>query len=309
MAKSKNKDKDLNYLELFHDEKVKTKSIDFKEYLENQEDINNLEQEEQIQTQLVTLNKNEAKKINKDNKYKRKKDGNEKRINDDNYIIQLEDVSKYYVAKNKTTKVLSKINLKIKKGEFVILFGKSGSGKSTLLNLISGLDRASEGQIIVANKNLPYLSNNQLLKFRRDNVSFIFQSYNLLNNLTGIDNVETGLYLQKDKDKKIDIKPLFKEFDLEDVIKKYPSEMSGGQQQRISILRALAKNSDIIFADEPTGALDTKTSKIVLDVLRKINIENNKTIIMVSHDPSVVNYATRVITLSNSKIIEDRQII
>ncbi|MGL6125101.1 MAG: ABC transporter ATP-binding protein [Metamycoplasmataceae bacterium] len=228
-------------------------------------------------------------------------------VNLEGNIIDIFNLNKYYISKGNSTRVITDLNLSIKKGEFVVLFGKSGSGKTTLLNLMSGLDRPTSGNLIVCNKNLPFLSNTQLTTFRRENLSFIFQSYNLLTNLSGYDNVETGDYLQKDKSKKQDIKKMFEDFDLIDVIDKYPSQMSGGQQQRISILRALAKNSEIIFADEPTGALDKKTSKIVMELLQKINRELGKTIIMVSHDPGVIKYSTRVIKLSESRIISDVQ--
>lgn len=253
----------------------------------------------------LCLSKEKIKEIKRNNCKKRKKSANLINTNNDGYIIELEGISKYYINGRNHNLVLDQIDLKIKKGEFVVLFGKSGSGKSTLLNLISGLDRPSLGNLIVANTNLAYCSNEQLLKFRRKNVSFIFQAYNLLTNLNGLDNVKTGSYLQKDETKKIDIDKLFQEFDLEDIKFKFPAQMSGGQQQRISILRALAKNSDIIFADEPTGALDEETSKIVLDLLQKINKENNKTIIMVSHNPSVAKYSTRVIKIKNKKIVAD----
>ncbi|MGL5205596.1 MAG: ABC transporter ATP-binding protein [Metamycoplasmataceae bacterium] len=245
--------------------------------------------------------------IQKANNVKRSKrnDPDHALINHEGNIIDIINVSKYYVSGGNSTRVLSNVNLSIKSGEFVVLFGKSGSGKTTLLNLMSGLDRPTTGNLIVCNQNLPYLSNNELTAFRRKNLSFIFQSYNLLTNLSGYDNVQTGDYLQKDKSKKNNIRKMFEDFDLVDVIDKYPSQMSGGQQQRISILRALAKNSEIIFADEPTGALDIKTSKIVMELLQKINIELGKTIIMVSHDPGVIKYSTRVIELSKSRIISD----
>ena len=248
--------------------------------------------------------KQEIKKAN-NRKRRGKKDPDKNLVNQEGNIIDIYDLNKYYISGGNSTQVLTNLNLSIKKGEFVVLFGKSGSGKTTLLNLISGLDRPTTGNLIVCDKNLPYLSNTELTTFRRENLSFIFQSYNLLTNLSGYDNVETGSYLQKDKTKKPDIHKMFEDFDLLDVIHKYPSQMSGGQQQRISILRALAKSSEIIFADEPTGALDKKTGIIVMDLLRKINQELGKTIIMVSHDPEVVIYATRVIKLSKSKIVSD----
>lgn len=246
--------------------------------------------------------------IKKANHKKRKQDEYKSLENESDNIIDIKNLNKYYISGSKATKVLDDINLSIKRGEFVVLFGKSGSGKTTLLNLMSGLDRPTTGQLIVCNKNMPYLSNTQLTTFRREKLAFIFQSYNLLTNLNGYDNVETGSYLQKDKSKRFDIQKMFDAFDLSEVIYKYPSQMSGGQQQRISILRALAKNSEIIFADEPTGALDKKTSKIVLELLRNINQEFGKTIIMVSHDPEVAQYSTRVIKLSKSKIISNKLI-
>lgn len=246
--------------------------------------------------------------IKKANHKKRKQDEYKSLENESDNIIDIKNLNKYYISGSKVTKVLDDINLSIKRGEFVVLFGKSGSGKTTLLNLMSGLDRPTTGQLIVCNKNMPYLSNTQLTTFRREKLAFIFQSYNLLTNLNGYDNVETGSYLQKDKSKRFDIQKMFDAFDLSEVIYKYPSQMSGGQQQRISILRALAKNSEIIFADEPTGALDKKTSKIVLELLRNINQEFGKTIIMVSHDPEVAQYSTRVIKLSKSKIISNKLI-
>ncbi|MGY6171746.1 ABC transporter ATP-binding protein [Candidatus Mycoplasma pogonae] len=223
-------------------------------------------------------------------------------VNHNDNIIEVKEVVKYYLSGYVTTPVLKGVDLEVKKGEFVVLFGKSGSGKSTLLNLMSGLDRPSEGDVVVVNQNLTCQSDSQLTNFRRKHVSFIFQSYNLFQNLSGYDNVLTGAYLQKDKNKLLNIDDLFKEFEIEEIKNKYPSQMSGGQQQRISILRALIKNSDIIFADEPTGALDENTSKIVLRLLQYINKKYQTTIVMVSHDPSVAELANKVIYLENGLI-------
>ena len=265
-----------------------------------------LHDESVTNTLVIEASNREINKLKRSNNHPRKKDGGEKLINHDGYLIELSNVSKDYSSGgNKITKVLHKVDLKIKPGEFVLLYGKSGSGKSTLLNIISGLDRPTSGDVVVCNKNLPYLNSFELTKFRRDNLSFIFQQYHLLNNITGYENVETGQILQKDKNHQINLVALFKEFDLLDVMNKYPSQMSGGQQQRISILRALAKNADIIFADEPTGALDKKTSTIIMETLKKINREQGKTIIMVSHDPDIVQYAQRKIVLQKGKIVSD----
>ncbi|TDV24415.1 putative ABC transport system ATP-binding protein [Mycoplasmopsis mustelae] len=237
---------------------------------------------------------------------KRPRDDHKDLKNTEDNIIEVKNVSKYYLSGNTVTRVLKNISLKIKKGEFIMIFGKSGGGKSTLLNLISGLDRPSRGDVIVCNENLPYLSDLKLTLFRRKNVSFIFQNYNLLQNLSGYDNVQTGAYLQKNPDAKLDIDQLFTEFDMEDVKSKYPSQMSGGQQQRISILRALAKNSDIIFADEPTAALDEKTTSIVLSYLYDINKKYGTTIVMVTHNPAIEAISDRIIHIQNGKIRRER---
>lgn len=282
---------------------VETKSFTMTNY------VDDLYGDTNEQTLVLQVNSSETRKIKRKNNHKRKKDENKNMENSDNNIIEVKNIKKYYLTnKREAAVVLNDLSLEIERGDFVVLFGKSGSGKSTLLNIISGLDRATEGHVVVKDTNLPYLSNSELTKFRRENVSFIFQQYHLLNNITGYENVETGMVLQKDKNNKIDINQMFKEFELEEVIHKYPSQMSGGQQQRVSILRAIAKNSEIIFADEPTGALDKKTSDIVMNLLQRINKEQGKTIIMVSHDPDVVRYAKRKIVLNKGKIISDERI-
>ena len=277
-------------------------------------EINNLNSEEaNLATNLIQVNKKIIKKTKKEGNRKRRKDQFSVLKNEPGCIVDIKDLSKNFISSGSVlTKVLEHLNLQIKKGEFIVLYGKSGSGKSTLLNIMSGLDRPTTGHVIVANQNLPYLSNQQLTKFRRNHLSFIFQQYHLLNNITGYENVETGAYLKQEKKKKKknsdevdEIRQLFEQFDLIDVIDKFPSQMSGGQQQRISIMRALSKNADIIFADEPTGALDHKISLIVMECLKEINQKLNKTIIMVSHDPTIAEYASRVITLDKGKIIND----
>ncbi|BBA22248.1 ABC transporter ATP-binding protein [Mycoplasmopsis bovirhinis] len=243
-----------------------------------------------------------ARKLAKAAKVKRPSDEAKDLKNSENAIIEVQDVSKYYLSGNVVTRVLKNISLTINKGEFVMIYGKSGGGKSTLLNLISALDRPSKGNVVVCDTNLPYLSDLKLTLFRRENVSFIFQNYNLLQNLSGFDNVQTGGYLQKNHEKKINIDDLFTEFDMDDVKYKFPSQMSGGQQQRISILRALAKNSPIIFADEPTAALDEKTTQLVLSYLYDINKKYGTTIVMVTHNPMIDKIASKIITVKDGKI-------
>ncbi|MGY5139761.1 ABC transporter ATP-binding protein [Mycoplasmopsis gallinarum] len=250
------------------------------------------------QKQLI-VNKKIAKLLNKLSKRKHSK---KNKVKNSNHLVEVKNVTKYYVNGEVINKVLDDVSLTIDKGEIILIFGTSGSGKSTLLNLISGLDRPNKGEIYVNNESLVNLDDRGLTKFRRNNVSFIFQSYNLLTNLSAYDNALTGAYLQKDKQKVLNIDELFKTFELSNEKNKYPSQLSGGQQQRVSIIRALVKNSEIIFADEPTGALDHATTKIVLKTLFELNKKEKTTIIFVSHDPQITPIADRVFYVKNGKI-------
>ncbi|WP_406617100.1 ABC transporter ATP-binding protein [Mycoplasmopsis adleri] len=260
-------------------------------YLNKESEKRNFVVPKKVQNILESINK---KKRKKDEFYDLKNEGDK--------IIEVKNVSKFYVNDNIVTRVLQDVSMDVKKGEFMLIYGISGGGKSTLLNIISGLDRPSRGHVIVCDNNLPYLSNSQLTNFRREHVSFIFQNYNLLENLNAYDNVETGGFLQKDPAKKLNLIDLFKRFEMEEEMTKFPSQMSGGQQQRVSIMRALAKNSDIIFADEPTGALDEVTTKIVLKMLYEINKETGSTVVMVSHNPVMAAMADRVVHVVEGKI-------
>ncbi len=240
--------------------------------------------------------------LNRINSRPRKKDEGFHTKNTPGTVIEVKNASKYYVNDNIVTRVLKNVSMDVKQGEMMLIYGVSGGGKSTLLNLISGLDRPTKGDVIVCDENLPYLSNNKLTSFRRKHVGFIFQNYNLLANLNAYDNVETGGYLQTDKSKKLDIIELFKKFEMEEEMHKFPSQMSGGQQQRVSIMRALSKNSEIIFADEPTGALDESTTKIVLRILYEINKQNGTTVVMVSHNPVMAAMADRIVYVVEGRI-------
>ncbi|MBU4690470.1 ABC transporter ATP-binding protein [Mycoplasma sp. ES3157-GEN-MYC] len=252
----------------------------------------------------IIVPKKMARFISRISKRKRRKDGGESATNSGDNIIEVKDVSKYYVNGNVITKVLKHVNIEIKKGEIVLILGVSGGGKSTLLNLISGLDRPTRGDVIICNQNLPYISDRLITKFRRKHVSFIFQNYNLLENLNAFDNVMTGAYLQKDESRKLDLSELFKTYGMEEEMTKFPPQMSGGQQQRVSIMRALAKNAEIIFADEPTGALDEQTTRIVLNSLYKMNKDNGTTVVMVSHNPTMSAMAHKVIHIVKGVIKE-----
>ncbi|AZG68661.1 ABC transporter ATP-binding protein [Mycoplasma struthionis] len=253
---------------------------------------------------VKVLDQKTLKDFKKANNKPRKKDDKIDQKNSEGNIVEVINIKKTYLSGNVATDVLRGVSFEIKRGEIAILYGKSGSGKSTLLNIISALDRPTSGDVIVNDVSLPYLSDNKQTLFRRENISFIFQNYNLLANLNSYDNVETGSYLQRDKSKHLNIKDLFKQFELEQCMYKYPSQMSGGQQQRVSILRAIAKNSEIMVADEPTGALDEKTGLTVLKILQQINRDYGTTIIIVSHDPDVASYADKVIYLEQGKVKE-----
>lgn len=221
------------------------------------------------------------------------------------YIIELENVTKYYYNKWLATKVLKKVNLKIKPGEFVIILGPSGSGKTTLLNLISGMDSPTYGNIIVNGQNLLAKTDEQLTKFRKENIGYIFQQYGLLPNLTVRENVEIGWQLQSDVKKRNDIDYLLKTVSIYENADKFPFELSGGQQQRVAIARSLAKNPAIIFADEPTGAVDEPMAKQILQLFVDINEKFHTTIIMITHNHIFTELATRVIKVNSGKIISD----
>lgn len=218
------------------------------------------------------------------------------------YIIDLENVVKYYSNGVTTNKVLRGLNLKVPEGEFVVILGPSGSGKTTLLNIISGMDRASSGKTIIANKNLIFLSDTKLTEFRKNNIGYIFQQYGLLPNLTVRENIEIGAHLQKDPAKRLNIDDLLKDIGMYDHRNKLPAELSGGQQQRVSVARAIAKNPKIIFGDEPTGALDEEMTQIVLQQFVDINKKYKTTLIIVTHNPLIAEIATLVIKVGDGVI-------
>jgi len=220
------------------------------------------------------------------------------------YAIELFGVKKWYPNGEQITPILKGINLKIEKGKFVVILGPSGSGKTTLLNLISGLDKTNEGDVFVLGNNLSLLKDSHLTKFRRDNVGFIFQQYNLLSNLTARENAEVGENLNKSKENSMPIEDLFKTIGMEEQMNKYPHQMSGGQQQRVSIARALAKNPEILFGDEPTGALDEEMGRKVLETLVNVKTKYNTTMIIVTHNPNIAELADKVIYVKNG-LIED----
>ena len=194
--------------------------------------------------------------------------------------------------------VLRGINLKIDKNEFVVILGASGSGKSTLLNILSGLEKSDSGEVIYDNESISDYSEKQLTKFRKDKIGFVFQQYYLLNNLTVEQNVKVGANLANNKEY-VDI---IKELGLEDKLSKYPNELSGGEQQRVSIARALAKKPTVLFLDEPTGALDEETGRKILEYLLKLKDKSHFTMIMVTHNENISELANKIIHVGSGRI-------
>lgn len=219
----------------------------------------------------------------------------------DKHIIELKNVQKSYITGDLETPVLKGIDIKLDKSDFIVILGPSGSGKTTFLNIISGLDKASQGDVFVLGSNLSLLKNSHMTKFRRRTVGFVFQQYNLLTNLTAKENAEVGENLSSKKNG-MSIDEIFETIGMKDQMHKYPHQMSGGQQQRVSIARALAKNPDILFADEPTGALDEEMGRKVLEILVKVNKEYKTTVIVVTHNPNIAKIANTVIHIKNGII-------
>ena len=202
--------------------------------------------------------------------------------------------------------VLRGIDLKIDKNEFVVILGASGSGKSTLLNILSGLEKSDSGEVVYDNESISDYSEKQLTKFRKDKIGFVFQQYYLLNNLTVEQNVKVGANLADNKEY-VDI---IKDLGLEDKLSKYPNELSGGEQQRVSIARALAKKPTVLFLDEPTGALDEETGRKILEYLLKLKDKSHFTMIMVTHNENIAELANKIIHVGSGRVtsIEENRI-
>ncbi len=219
-----------------------------------------------------------------------------------NLAIKLKNVVKYYSNKVLANKVLSNVNLEINKGEFVVILGPSGSGKTTLLNIISGMDNATYGDTIIAGENLIDYNQSMLTTFRRNNIGYVFQQYGLLPNLTVKENIQIGQNLQHNRSRLIPIDEILKSVGLEAQANKYPNELSGGQQQRVSIARSIAKNPNILFGDEPTGAIDQQTSKNIMNLFVDINKKYKTTIVIVTHNPILAELATKVVYVSDGTV-------
>lgn len=227
-------------------------------------------------------------------------------MNNDSFenIIELKNVKKIYRMGKERICAVDDVSFTVKRGEFCCLYGASGSGKSTLLNLMAGIEKITSGQIIIKGKNINRMSEKSLALFRQNTLGFVFQSYNLMNTMTALENVELPLifkHIPVRKRRKM-AKDILKKVGLGKRLKHKPKEMSGGQQQRVGIARAFVSKPEIVFADEPTGNLDSKTSREVMDLIKQMARENNLTIVMVTHDRTLAEYADRIIHILDGKI-------
>ncbi|MFV0288541.1 MAG: ABC transporter ATP-binding protein [Mycoplasmatales bacterium] len=217
-------------------------------------------------------------------------------------MYKCQDLVKKYRAGDEWLFALDKVSIDMLEGKVNTILGPSGSGKTTLLNMLSTLDTVDSGLIIFEGKDIAKLSDKQRTKYRRDNIGFIFQSYNLISTLTVRENVELGAYLSKNA---LNIDEIIEQVGLSDHKNKYPHQLSGGQQQRVAIARVLVKNPKVIFCDEPTGALDEKSGRDVLDLLQKLNEKYGTTLIMVTHNPNIADMSHKVINFNSGKIIKE----
>lgn len=222
-------------------------------------------------------------------------------------ILKIDQIEKYYGNKTNLTKAIDSISFAVDKGEFVAIMGASGSGKTTLLNCISTIDRVTSGHIYVDEKDITRLKGNQLNRFRREQLGFIFQDFNLLDTLTAYENIALALTIQRVKPSEIESRVLkiAEQLDIKEVLKKYPYQMSGGQKQRVASARAMITNPKLVLADEPTGALDSKSAKRLLESLEFLNQKDEATILMVTHDAFTASYASRVIFIKDGNIFSE----
>lgn len=216
-----------------------------------------------------------------------------------NTLIEVKNVSKEYQTGNQIVKAANNLNFTIDKGELVVILGPSGSGKSTLLNLLGGLDKATNGEIIIDGENITAFSDKKLTRYRAKEIGFIFQFYNLIPNLTACENIEI---LNDIVDENIDGKEVLSQVGLSQHVNKFPSELSGGEQQRVSIARAIAKKPKMLLCDEPTGALDSHTGKIIIELLINLCESENTTVIIVTHNSEFAKVANKVIHIKNGQV-------
>jgi len=228
----------------------------------------------------------------------------------DELLVQLKGIAKAYKKGKEQVNVLSKLDLDIRRGDFLALMGPSGSGKTTLLNLLGGLDKPSAGELIIGGQRLDQMSSSQLTKWRARHVGFIFQFYNLMPVLTAEKNVELPLLLTNlsSKQRKLHVAAALELVGLSDRAKHYPSELSGGQEQRVAIARALVSDPDLLLCDEPTGDLDRATADDILSLLQTLNQQQQKTIIMVTHDPRAADHARHILHMDKGALVNNGQV-
>ena len=225
-------------------------------------------------------------------------------------IIELKDICKsYFIGDNEELKVLKNINLAVNKGEFVAIVGASGSGKSTLMNIIGALDKPTSGSYVLAGENIAEMKDKELSKIRNSKIGFVFQTFNLIARTTALKNVAlpmlyAGLSSKVASER---AKQLLAQVEMTDRMYHNPNELSGGQKQRVAIARSMAHNPDIILADEPTGALDSVTGRLIMDLFHKLHKEQGKTIILITHSPELASECQRIITLKDGEIIKEER--
>ena len=214
-------------------------------------------------------------------------------------FVKLENITKIYHMGEVEIRAVDGIDFSIKKGEFVVIVGPSGAGKTTVLNILGGMDTASGGRITVDGQDITKYSERQLTGYRRDDIGFVFQFYNLIPNLTALENVEMALQICRNP---LDARAVLKEVGLEERMDNFPAQLSGGEQQRVSIARALAKNPKLLLCDEPTGALDYNTGKAILKLLQEMCREKGMTVIVITHNSALAPMADRLIKIKNGKV-------
>lgn len=222
-------------------------------------------------------------------------------------ILEIKNIEKYYGNKSSLTKALNNISFEVNKGEFVAIMGSSGSGKTTLLNCISTIDKVISGHILVSGLDITKLKGNNLNKFRREELGFIFQDFNLLDTLTAYENIALALSIQNVSIKEISkrIEVIGSALGISDILNKYPYQLSGGQKQRVASARAIITNPKLVLADEPTGALDSKSAKLMMEQFQILNDKFKATILMVTHDAFTASYASRVIFIKDGKLFNE----
>ena len=214
-------------------------------------------------------------------------------------FVKLKDITKVYHMGEVEIRAADNINFSIKKGEFVVIVGPSGAGKTTVLNILGGMDTATGGTLTVDGKDITAYDSRQLTGYRRDDIGFVFQFYNLIPNLTALENVELALQICKDP---LDAKKVLEDVGLGDRLDNFPAQLSGGEQQRVSIARALAKNPKLLHCDEPTGALDYNTGKAILKLLQNMCRERGMTVIVITHNQALAPMADRLIHIKNGQV-------